>query len=612
MSYSVLPSLDFQGLQASLQRGERSLAQWVEALRQLTKNYPDPSLWIAPPDWTAVLDNARRLEADFRSDPQPWVRFPLYGLPFAVKDNIDVAGIPTTAACPAFAYTPKRSATAVERLESAGALFIGKTNLDQFATGLVGTRSPYGAVRNAFHPDFVSGGSSSGSAVAVAAGLVSFALGTDTAGSGRIPAGFNNIVGLKPTRGIVSTRGVVPACRSLDCVSVFALTCEDAFRVLEVLRGEDAEDSFSRAIPTERILDAGGFTAAPVTFRFAVPRFADLQFFGNPAYARLFEAACRRLVALGGTRVEVSLEDFSSAARLLYQGPWVAERRASFGSFLDAHPDAVLPVIREVVSAGREASPESVFAAQYLLQDLKAKTHRLLAEVDVLVVPTAPTHPTLSEVEAEPIASNSRLGTYTNFVNLLDLSALSIPSGFQDHGLPFGITLIGLPFRDGNLASLGAAFQSDQGLLLGRGTTLPPPMLKPRLPLEAVGVAVAGLHLSGQPLNSQLTTLGARLRGTFKTAPCYQLYALRRGGRHFPGILRQTSGGTALDVEIWDLTRPALGQFLTLVKAPLVLGTLELADGQSVIGFLAEAYATEGAEDITAFGGWLAYRRSLS
>jgi allophanate hydrolase len=381
-----------------------------------------------------------------------WDR-PLWGIPFAVKDNIDVEGLPTTAACPAYSYVAERSATAVAKLLDAGAILIGKTNLDQFATGLVGTRSPYGACRNAYDPRYISGGSSSGSAVAVALGLASFALGTDTAGSGRVPAAFNNLVGLKPTRGVVSTRGVVPACRTLDCVSVLAVTCADALDVLGVVEGFDPSDPYSRE-GTPVAFPAGHF-------RFAVPRREQLEFFGDAGYAALFDAAVGRLEALGGTAVRIDFAPFLAAQDLLYGGPWIAERVAGLGTFVSDHADELHPVTRRVLEQAGRFSAVDAFRAQYRLAELKRETDAVWKDAELLCVPSAPTIYKIEEVEASPIEPNARLGRYTNFVNLLDLAAVSVPAGFRPDGLPFGATLIGPAFSERALAALAARFNGE-------------------------------------------------------------------------------------------------------------------------------------------------------
>jgi allophanate hydrolase len=397
-------------------------------------------VWITRVPRDELLRAAERLD-----DAEP--SLPLYGIPFAVKDNIDVAGMPTTAACPEFAYVPERSATVVERLEAAGAVLIGKTNLDQFATGLVGTRSPYGIPKNPFDDRYIPGGSSSGSAVAVARGLVTFALGTDTAGSGRVPAGFNGIVGLKPTFGIVSAAGVVPACRSLDCVSIFARNVDDAEAVLDIAAAAiDPRDAFSRA-------RAPAPPAVPELFHFAVPAVDQRKFFGDAEAQRSFEQALARLEAFGGTPVSVDMTSAYQAADLLYNGAFVAERTAAVGDFAQSHPGALLEVTRTIVEGGRRFSAVDAFRAEYRIRELRLEAARIFEHAPVLVVPTAPTIYTLEQIAAEPYALNATLGTYTNFVNFLDLCALAIPSGRYANGLPIGITLIAPAFADAQLAA---------------------------------------------------------------------------------------------------------------------------------------------------------------
>jgi allophanate hydrolase len=486
-------------------------------------------------------------------------RGPLAGRPFAVKDNIDVAGMPTTAGCPPFAYVAKETAPAVQKLLDAGAVLVGKTNLDQFATGLVGTRSPYGACRNAFDPAYISGGSSSGSAVAVALGIVDFALGTDTAGSGRVPAGFNNLVGLKPTRGLVSTQGVVPACRSLDCVSVFAKTCRDALEVFELV--------------------SKPFDPVAPRFGVAVPR--QLEFHGDREYERLFSEAVARLVALGGTVREIDFEPFLEVQSLLY-GPWVAERLA------EGFPlDQMLPVTRKVIESGARYSAADAFRAQHRLAELREEC----TFENILVVPGAPTIYRIAEVEADPIELNSRLGRYTNFVNLLDLAAIGVPAGFRADGLPFGITLIGPAYSDRALAAVAARFHGE-----GEIPT----------PASGVQLAVVGAHLSGMPLNHELTERGARLLKTARTAWAYRLFAL--DGK--PGLVRAEQG-TSIEVEVWDMPARRLGDFVARIPEPLGIGTLELEDGTRVKGFLCEHHAVQGRPDISSWGGWRAYCASL-
>jgi allophanate hydrolase len=455
---------------------------------------------------------------------------------------------------------------------------VGKTNLDQFATGLSGMRSPYGECRNAFHPDYISGGSSSGSALAVALGLAEFALGSDTAGSGRVPAAFNNLVGLKPTRGLVSTAGLVPACRSLDCVSVFAKTCARALSVLEAMQGYDAADPYSRRGDAVRI-DQGNL-------RLAVP--AQLEFYGDREYAKLFEQALERL---GGTRVPVDFAPFLAAQQLLYDGPWLAERSSQLQEFMQEHGKDMHPVTRAVVAGGSRFSAVDAFRGQYRLAALRRETGAVWEAADVLVVPGAPTIYTRAQMAADPVALNARLGLYTNFVNLLDLAAITVPAGFRPDGLPFGITLIGPAFSDRALAALGARFLGEAPI---------------EVPADAVRVAVVGAHLSGMPLNRQLTDRAATRVREAKTSPAYRLYDLADGR---PGLVRD-GHGACIEVEVWEMPAASFGSFVAQIPAPLGIGTLALEDGEQVKGFLCESYALAGKKDITASGGWRNYLNS--
>ncbi len=554
------------------------------------------------PAWILALTPAQ-IKAQFaaleaRVAQEGAEKFPLLGVPFAIKDNIDFAGLPTTAACPEFACTPRETAPAVQRLLDAGAILVGKTNLDQFATGLVGTRSPYGVVPNVFNPDYVSGGSSSGSASVVARGLVPFALGTDTAGSGRVPAGFNNLVGLKPTRGWLSTRGVVPACRSLDCVSVFAAGVEDAALVASIAGAPDA-DGYSRAAP------AGAFEKRlPAKPRLGVP--AAPEWFGDAHAEAAFARALDRARAMGAEIVPMDFSPFFEVAALLYQGPWVAERYTVAGELLEANPGAVHPVVRGIIARGAEFDAASVFRAHYKLADLRRGCDALMATVDALLVPTAPRHPTIADVLASPVEINSQLGTYTNFVNLLDWSALALPSGFRADGLPAGITLIGPAWADAALAEFGVRWERAAGGVSTRtGGALPFPERK------TVRLAVVGAHLSGLPLNHQLTERGAALVGTTRTAAGYRFYALPGTTPPKPGLVRigkqDTSAGAGIEVELWDVPEEKFGSFVAAIPPPLGIGTLALADGREVKGFICETWAADGAEDITHFGGWRAW-----
>jgi allophanate hydrolase len=517
---------------------------------------------------------------------------PLYGIPFAIKDNIDLAGAPTTAGCAEYAYHPQRHATVVRLLIDAGAIPVGKTNLDQFATGLNGTRSPYGACRNAYDPDYISGGSSSGSAVAVALGQVSFSLGTDTAGSGRVPAAFNNLVGVKPTRGWLSTRGVVPACRSLDCVSIFALDTADAATVLSVATAYDQEEPYSR-----QALTHGFDFGRAERFRFGVPRADQLQFFGNQDAAALFRNSCEALEAIGGRKVEIDFLPFLKSARLLYEGPWVAERYAAIREFFDAHSAAINPVVREIIAGAKKFSAADTFEAIYKLETLRAETASTWDNIDCVVTPTAGTIYRIAEMEADPIRLNANLGYYTNFMNLLDCAAVAVPAGFQSNGLPFGITLVAPAHQDVPLLHLAERLNRNAN----------PDLPMPQAQGGRVRVAVCGAHLEGLPLNHQLTSRGAHLVARTHSSPDYKLYALPGGPPHRPGMVRVAQGGDAIEVEVWEMAAREFGSFVAGIPAPLGIGTLKLADGTSVAGFVCEQYAVADAEDITRFGGWRAY-----
>lgn len=535
---------------------------------------------------------------------------PLAGLTFAIKDNIDLAGAPTTAACPGFAYTPAESAHVVEKLVAAGALPLGKTNLDQFATGLVGVRSPSGAPRNVFNSEYISGGSSSGSAVAVANREADFSLGTDTAGSGRVPAAFNQIVGLKPTKGRLSTRGVVPACRSLDCVSIFARDIATTARVLAAAEGFDPLDPFSRAKPTCHLI------SDKPSGRIGVPRADQLEWFGNTESPALFAASLDRLRALGREIVEIDFSAFLEAARLLYEGPWTAERYAAVGAFIEKHsatPEAAHaagldPTVAKIILGGKTASAADCFRATYRLAELRRAADAMLASVDVIVAPTTGTIYKVSEIEADPVRLNSNLGRYNNFMNLLDLCGLTLPAGRYSFGPGFGITLIAPAWHDEKLLALGARFL---------GESIPQSIChlisdKPSEALAPVTLAVCGAHLRGQPLHAQLTALGARFLASTTTSARYRLYALANTTPPKPGLARVTDGetGASIAVETYALTPEAFGRFTAAVPAPMVIGNAELIDGTWVKSFLCEPRALAGATDITAHGGWLPYLAS--
>lgn len=538
-------------------------------------------IWISLADRGEATTRAGRVDASL----------PLAGVPFAVKDNIDVEGMLTTAGCPSFAYKATRTATVVRRLLDAGAILIGKTNLDQFATGLVGTRSPYGACSSVFDDRYISGGSSSGSALAVATGLCAFALGTDTAGSGRVPAAFNGLVGLKPTRGLLSTAGVVPACRSLDCVSIFTATAGDAGIVWRVAQGFDAADVYSRRVAT-------GADAAPwITgaFRFGVPDATALEFFGDRDASLLLEQTAIRLEALGGIRCTIDLTPFRAAAELLYQGPWVAERLAGLGAFLARDSPDIDPVVAATIRAGAAYSAVDAYRAADRLQALIGEAERQWASMDVLLLPTAGTIYTKQEVGSDPVGLNTNLGYYTNFVNLMDLAAVAVPAGRRRDGLPFGVSLIGRAFSDAALLVLAER-------ILGERRDAP------RQAPGCVSVAVVGAHLSGLPLNHQLVDCGARLITACRTAPCYRLYALPGTTPPKPGLVRAgDGGGVGIDVEVWAVPEHRFGGFVAAIPPPLAMGRVQLDTGEWVSGFVCEPLALSEAKDITAFGGWRRY-----
>jgi allophanate hydrolase len=566
--------------------------------------HPDPAIWITLLPQEQVLEQAQVLAA---CNP---ATLPLYGIPFAIKDNIDLSDVPTTAACEEFAYRPENSAYVVTQLIKAGAIPIGKTNLDQFATGLAGTRSPYGICRNSFDPQYISGGSSSGSAVAVASGLVSFALGTDTAGSGRIPAAFNNLIGWKPTLGRLSTGGVVPACRTLDTISVFTLTAEDAARVCRVAEGFDVEEPYSKRAPVAS--NSLALTQGP--FRFGVPRAEHLQFFGNDEYPRLFDAAVARLERLGGQPVMVDFAPFLEAAQLLYEGPWVAERYLAVESMLRRAPDALHPVTRQIVEGGAKPSAADAFRAQYRLQALRRTSEQTWDKIDVLLTPTAGTLYRIAELEADPIRLNSRLGHYTNFMNLLDLAAVAVPAGFTSAGLPFGVTLAAPAWSDTALLSLASRLHRCEPTHLGAtGVALQEEIEFDWDALRnAIPVAVCGAHMQGLPLNHQLTERGAIFLERTTTAPNYRFYALPGGPPYRPGLIAVGSHGAAIDVELWAIPTHAFGSFVAGIPAPLGIGKITLADRRHVSGFLCEAHALSDAQDITSFRGWRPYLASRS
>ena len=583
-----LDRLSVAAITAKVQRRECSALEVAEDILARLAAYDavQPQTWICRADPAALRRQAARIDARIQAGET----LPLAGAPYAVKDNIDVAGLPTTAGCPAFAYEARQSARVIEHLEEAGALFIGKTNLDQFATGLVGTRSPYGACGCVYNRDYVSGGSSSGSAVAVAAGLVAFALGTDTAGSGRVPAAFNNLVGLKPTKGRWSTRGLVPACRTLDCITVFTSSVSDAALIDGLLAKFDAQDAYSRPVP-----DAAA--SAPVR-TIGLPLPAQLNFLGDRESEALFAAAVARAKVLGLHLVEVDIAPLLAAANLLYSGPWVAERTAAAESLLRSNPSAIHPVVRSILQSGAQVTGVEAFRGQYELRTYERKAHALFQQVDALLLPTTPTIYRIQEVQAEPVSLNSNLGLYTNFVNLLDMSAIALPAGFRANNTGFGVTLMGPAFADRLLLDLATRFEQAHAA---------PALDLNERPAEVMQIAVVGAHLAGMPLHWQLSSRDAKLVRKTRTAAAYKLYAMESHPPLRPALVHVGASGAAIEVEIYEIPSSSMGGFLAGVAPPLAIGTLLLADGSEVKGFVSEPRATENARDITAFGGWRAY-----
>ena len=596
MAKRIIP-IDIAGLRTAYAHGLDPVAV-VDHVYDEIERVADPGIFISLVERKDARKAAQQL-AHLDKETRP-----LWGVPFVVKDNIDVAGLPTTAACPSFVYQPERSATAVEKLLAAGAIVIGKTNLDQFATGLVGVRTPYPVPKNPFDPAVIPGGSSSGSGVAVGRGLVPFALGTDTAGSGRVPAGMNNIVGLKPSVGAVSTCGVVPACRTLDCVSVFAVTVDDAWTIYAIIAGKDPADPYSRPI----VLGRPG--PSPPHPRIGVPRPKDLRFFGDRSIKAAWRASVELMQSQGATFVDVDLTPFFATADLLYEGPWLAERYAAVRPFLDKHAGDIHPITRAVIEKATAFSAADAFAGQYRLEELKRTCEAAMAGIDALMVPTAPCAPTLQEVEADPFGPNMQMGTYTNFVNLLDLSAIAVPGPLRKDGSPFGVTFIGERGRDAALASLGRTFHAAAAATIGAtGRPLPPlEVLPATAPPQYLELAVVGAHLSGMALNHELRALGALFLRAVATEPVYELYALSGGPPARPGLVRVAAGtGHAIATEVWALPAEGFGRFVAAIPAPLGVGTLLLADGTRPKGFLCEAEAIRKARHISAFGGWRAF-----
>ena len=595
----MIPDLSLHTLRRAYASGETTPEQVMAGIRQRSAGYEGKNIWIhllTEDELQPYLSSLAEL------DP---TTHPLWGVPFAIKDNIDLAGIPTTAACPAFSYTPAESAHVVAKLIALGAIPVGKANLDQFATGLVGSRSPYGPGVNAFDSRYISGGSSAGSALSVALGLATFSLGSDTAGSGRVPAAFNNLVGVKPTRGLLSARGMVPACQSLDCMSIFALHVDDAAEVLTACEGEDRQDPYSRPNPFSNSARQYGRWAGDL--KVGVIAADQLRFFGDKGYSAAYRAALDALDDAGVHTVPIDYTAFDSAARLLYEGPWVAERYIACHPLIDERPEALLPVTRGIIEPGGKALATSLFRAQYQLEDFRRQVREILSGVDCLLTPTAGRLFTLDEIEQEPVRHNSELGYYTNYMNLLDLSALAIPAGFTEAGLPFGITLVADGFTDRRLLSIASRLQPVFGATQGVGRYPVAPSVAPPAPMLAnIPVVVCGAHLDGLPLNWQLRERGATLVERTTTAPRYRLYALSGGPPYRPGLVR-SDDGVAIAVEVWSVPASEFGTFVAGIPSPLAIGKIELADGRLESGFLCEPHGLVDAEEITGHGGWKAY-----
>ncbi len=592
----MIPTLlEIAPLHEGYRAGTFTPADVVRALLARIESYPDPAIFITRIAAATVIAEAEVLDiADIGAKP-------LWGIPFVVKDNMDAAGLPTTAACPDYAYLPAADATIIARLRAAGASLLAKANLDQFATGLNGTRSPYGAPRSVFNADYCSGGSSSGSAVAQGAGLCVFALGTDTAGSGRVPAAFNNVVGLKPSLGRLPTTGIVPACRTLDCPSIFANSTADALTVLRAAEGVCAGDAYSRA---------AGLTVLPAQPRAGILRAADRFFAGDDYSAAVYDAALQKAAALGWSLIEFDYAPFLHMAEALYGRSPVAERYAAIKPFFDAKPDSLHPVVRGIIEGATQFSAADAYIDLYRIKALRAAAETEMAELDLLILPTAPTIPTVAAMLADPVGLNAALGHYTNFVNFMDMAAISIPAGFREDHLPFGVTMIAARFTEPSLAYLADALHRALGA--GVTKTREAPKTAAAAPAYEATVVVAGAHLSGMALNHELVGLGASLIATTRTAPGYKLYALETKPPK-PGLVRCPSfDGPGIEVELYGLTYAAFGHFVTAVPQPMCMGKITLADGSQHPGFLCEPHALNGAEGITHFGGWRAYRASLA
>lgn len=573
----MVPSkLSISGLGALYAQGALTPRQVTVAVIERTAAHETDGIWIVEPSAELIEPYLEALEA--MGDEERAAK-PLWGIPFAIKDNIDLADVPTTAGCPAYAYTPQESATVVRLLIEAGAFPVGKTNLDQFATGLVGTRSPYGECENALRPELISGGSSSGSAVSVAAGLAAFALGTDTAGSGRVPAALNDLVGFKPPLGSWSTAGVVPACASLDCVTVFAHSLNDALAVDAVAARPDASCAWSRSFTAQ---------APKMPSTVYVPQ-EEPRFYGP--FEEEYRAAWRRALAKleciakarGAKVLQLDCNELSQIASILYDGPWVAERWSDLGPFVSEHADTVFPVTKTILESGNrgDLGAADTFAAYHRIQEARSRYAQLFADA-VLVMPTAGGTFTRDEVRQDPIATNSLMGLYTNHCNLCDLCAAALPAGWAADKLPFGVTAFSAANSQHLVSGFSQAFTED----------------------AAVELAVCGQHMRGLALHGQLEELGAVFLESTATAPSYRLHILPTEPVK-PGLVHDTRRGRPIEVETYLLSTRAFGELVTAVPAPLGFGKLELSDGRVVEGFLLQgAGSIDGLEDISELGSF--------
>lgn len=588
-------NLTLAALKNHYQLGELTPRTLMQTLREKAAQYDNYNLFIHLLSEAELEPYLTRLEQTEANS------LPLWGVPFVIKDNIDLANIPTTAACKEYSYTPTESATVVKELIEAGAIPVAKSNLDQFATGLVGTRSPYGPCHNAFDYKTISGGSSSGSAVSLAFNLCSFSLGTDTAGSGRVPAAFNNLIGLKPSKGLLSTKGVVPAVRSQDVVSIFALNSQDAYSVMDVCAQFDKEDEFSR--------DKDSLTppAWSQELVIGIPDKTCLMFAGDEQAEQNFSETITLIETLGYRTKEVPFSAWIETAKLLYGGAWVAERYVAIEDFFEKNESLMDPTVAQIVAGARNQSAADAYKGAYALQKAQRQTQLIWQDVgiDCMMTPTTPTIYSIEQVANDPLGLNSILGTYTNFMNLLDYAAVAMPTGFREDNLPTGVTFFAPAGSDGELLKLTDHLHKKFVSVSG-ACKIEVPNANPFHfdTAHEILVAVVGAHLVGFPLNSQLVERGAKLLDVTQTAPKYEFFELSSRPILKPGLVKQSGTGKSVEVEIWAMPKQHLGSFLALIPSPLGLGKVELIDGREVVGFICEPYGIEGATNISHTGGW--------